>query len=168
MVIYIVTSGAYSSYGINSVFSTREKAETYIKNMPHKDDTERIEEFTVDEEDCAMVHVIYSATIRLKDGVITRKGSVEHYGSKAELEQPRSWSVPHHPVPEHLQNIVESFVEVSSLVSQEHAVKLAVEHRQRWLREKSAQEVYKMTGHDPSCGTLDDRNFCTCGFDLQF
>ena len=45
--IYIVTSGEYSDYFINAVFSTKEKAEEYIQQ--HGTDY-RIEEYVVDEE----------------------------------------------------------------------------------------------------------------------
>lgn len=45
--IYIVTSGEYSEYGINAVFSTKEKANAYIQ----QNGTEyNIEEYILDEE----------------------------------------------------------------------------------------------------------------------
>ena len=45
--IYIVTSGEYSDYRIDAVFSTRELAEDYIQ---HNGTDYRIEEYNLDEE----------------------------------------------------------------------------------------------------------------------
>lgn len=47
MKIYIVTSGEYSDYGIDAVFSTKEKADEYIQQ--HGTDY-HIEEYDLDEE----------------------------------------------------------------------------------------------------------------------
>ena len=44
--VFIVTSGEYSDYGINAVFSTRELAEQYLDT---KDDDYGIEEYDLDE-----------------------------------------------------------------------------------------------------------------------
>ena len=45
--VYIVTSGSYSDYRIECVFSTREKAEEYLQ---YHDDEYRIEKYAIDEE----------------------------------------------------------------------------------------------------------------------
>lgn len=45
--IYIVTSGDYSDYSINAVFSTKEKAEEYVQQ--HGTDY-RVEDYDIDEE----------------------------------------------------------------------------------------------------------------------
>ena len=51
--IYIVTSGEYSDYGINAVFSSRELAEKYIELQTRVGywyfEVPRIEEYTLDE-----------------------------------------------------------------------------------------------------------------------
>ena len=44
--IYIITSGEYSDYDINMVFSTKELAEEFIQ---HNGDDYRIEEYNIDE-----------------------------------------------------------------------------------------------------------------------
>ncbi len=36
-VVYMVTSGYYSDYGVNGIFTTREKAEEFIKMFPGED-----------------------------------------------------------------------------------------------------------------------------------
>lgn len=55
--IYVVTSGEYSDYGIRAIFTTREKAEAYVawKNGPEDEDVwdgseYRIEEYEEDSE----------------------------------------------------------------------------------------------------------------------
>ena len=45
--VYIVTSGCYSDYSIDAVFSTREAAEAYIGTKTNRD----IEEWQVDTEE---------------------------------------------------------------------------------------------------------------------
>ena len=45
--VYVVTSGSYSDYRIECVFSTREKAEEYLQ---YHDDEYRIEKYAIDEE----------------------------------------------------------------------------------------------------------------------
>ena len=45
--IYIITSGDYSDYSIEAVFSTREKAEEYLQ---YHDDEYRIEEYELDKD----------------------------------------------------------------------------------------------------------------------
>jgi len=51
MTVYIVTSGEYSDYGINVVFSTREKADAYVKihNRGGPYDSAGVEEYEVDD-----------------------------------------------------------------------------------------------------------------------
>jgi hypothetical protein len=48
--VYVVTSGQYSDYGINAIFSTRERALDYIQafDTSHKYDTMNIEEHELD------------------------------------------------------------------------------------------------------------------------
>lgn len=46
--VYIVTEGEYDYYCIIGVFSTKEKAEEYIRRYPWRDC--RIEEYPIDED----------------------------------------------------------------------------------------------------------------------
>ena len=46
--IYIVTSGTYSDYHIDGIFSTQELAEAYIKQFQDKWDKMEVEEWTLD------------------------------------------------------------------------------------------------------------------------
>jgi hypothetical protein len=50
VIVYLVTSGWYSSYDVEAVFSAREKAEEYMtSDRPEYHEPPRIEEFEVDE-----------------------------------------------------------------------------------------------------------------------
>lgn len=59
--VYIVTSGEYSDYGIRTVFSTREKAEEWIKAWVPTEyrgsEEYRIEEYAVDAEPMPTPHI---------------------------------------------------------------------------------------------------------------
>ena len=60
MKVYIVTSGAYSDYEIDAVFSTREMAEKYIAtNNTHDYPYEYIEEYEVDSNEVITNNIIY-------------------------------------------------------------------------------------------------------------
>lgn len=61
--IYIVTSGEYSDYSIEAVFSTKNKAESYIQQHGTG---YRIEEYDLDEE-VEKKTQIWSVTFNLKD-----------------------------------------------------------------------------------------------------
>lgn len=46
--IYVVTCGSYSSYGIEAIFSTRKLAQAFIDGIMNPYDTMRIEEWELD------------------------------------------------------------------------------------------------------------------------
>ena len=46
--IYIVTSGEYSNYAIDAIFSTEELAKKYIDDNPDEWQEQRIEEWEID------------------------------------------------------------------------------------------------------------------------
>jgi len=75
MKIYIVTSGAYSDYHINAVFSTKENAERYNK-IHASGDFEDIEEFEVD-EDMALMNRIRDEKITIYLVCMDRDGNVK-------------------------------------------------------------------------------------------
>lgn len=64
---YIVTSGEYSDYSIDGVFSTQEKAEAYIAHWPDGYRECRLEIFTVDHMVAKPGYLFYSLTMR-EDG----------------------------------------------------------------------------------------------------
>ena len=81
MKIYIVTSGEYSDYHINAVFSTKENAERYNK-IHASGDFEDIEEFEVD-EDMALMNRIRDEKITIYLICMDRNGNVKE--TKKEL-----------------------------------------------------------------------------------
>ena len=61
--VYIVTSGEYSDYHIDAVFTTREKAEQFcaVHNTCERySNFYNIEEYDVDESDCTKAEVVYA------------------------------------------------------------------------------------------------------------
>lgn len=74
MKIYIVTSGEYSDYGIDSVYSNKENAEKYIKLYPSI--RYEIEEFDVDEE-MALINKIRDEEITIYLVSMFRNGNIE-------------------------------------------------------------------------------------------
>lgn len=69
MKVFIVTSGSYSDYHIEAVFSTKEKAEEYINNQCD-DDVNDIEEYEMDEP-CERKTSIYWCSVDTKTNKIT-------------------------------------------------------------------------------------------------
>ena len=82
MKIFIVTSGEYSDYGINAVFSTKENAEKYIGTIYSSDRIE-IEEWGVD-EDMALINKIRSGEIAVYMVSMFKNGNIE----KIKKEEP--------------------------------------------------------------------------------
>lgn len=82
MKVYLVSSGEYSSYGINCVFSTKEKAEEYI-NLSieygnYNKDYFDIEEYDLDPE----IKIPHNYKFKYFYTVYTDKeGNISHYGS---------------------------------------------------------------------------------------
>ena len=74
MKIYIVTSGAYSDYRINAVFSTKENAEKFTKLYGVGDYD--IEEFEVDDE-MALINRIIDEKITIYLVCMDRDGNIK-------------------------------------------------------------------------------------------
>ena len=125
MTVYIVFEGAYSDRCSLGVFSTREKAETYIAEAKITDDSE-IEEHTVDEFDGAVIRDYWvthldPTTGEVRDATSWRGRKMASPTARG-MVAPPEWNGPR-------------CVSVYSFVSQDHARKLAVEEYQRRLRE---------------------------------
>jgi len=75
MKVYIVTSGAYSDYQINAIFSTKENAERYNK-IYASGDFEDIEEFEVDDE-MALINRIIDEKITIYLVCMDRDGNIK-------------------------------------------------------------------------------------------
>lgn len=61
--IYVVTCGDYSDYGIDAMFSTREKAEKYMEHSVDFSGSMRIEEYVLDSEEPDMSEKLYEVRI---------------------------------------------------------------------------------------------------------
>lgn len=129
--IYLVTDGEYSDYSIYGAFSSREKAQQYIDARNAPDTCWRlsganIEEWEIDEGLSERLHTRWRIGLALGNGeVVEPARSNESWGLPANGVEGIS-SVPCH------QN--RGIVRAESVESAEHAMKLAVEARQKWLR----------------------------------
>ena len=87
--VFIVTSGRYSDYQIEAVFSTREKAEAYI-NAKGTDNSWAVNEWDVDTESTECHDAIYDISINNIYGNITINGRSEQgYGWDYEFDVER-------------------------------------------------------------------------------
>ena len=121
-IVYAVTSGSYSDYSIHGLFSTKEKASSYIEN--NKEELwgpGEIEEWTLDEREHYTVKTIWACDLDTKSGDLKKewdhnKSCGSRY-TKTGVGAYETWA--------------------HSSVSPEHARKLAAEARQKMLRERS-------------------------------
>lgn len=126
MKLYVVTSGSYSDYPINCIFSNKEKADTYASNIYDG----RVEEWNLDE--FAEYEPMMRYTSRISnDGTIQRCAPDKCMGMKNQ----RADNVIVYTSPDNRPSTY--ILHTSSYISQEHADKLAIEKRQEILREKA-------------------------------
>ena len=71
---YVVTSGDYSDYSIERVFSTREMAEDFCDRH---DDSYRVEEYDVDEDLPPRETQVFKVSISLNDGEANVEGTAD-------------------------------------------------------------------------------------------
>ncbi len=128
--IFLVTAGCYSDFSIYGAFSTKENAQAYIdKRIADGNgfgDAANIEEWGIDAGLKEKKHLRYFVGMFLDDGaVIEGPHTQESFGIPANSIDGIT-AVPFH------KN--RPLVRVISIKSAEHAMKLAVEARQKWLR----------------------------------
>lgn len=138
MKVYIVTQGEYSDYSIQAAFSTREKAEEYRAAKPSE---YRIEEYELDSEPPRVYGPRWGVALRL-DG-----SRDERYCFHAESEEQTEIRRQGERGSGHTSagfyderrtkgdGLAFGWFSGVSYVSAEHAMKLAVEQRQKALRE---------------------------------
>lgn len=144
MKVYVVERGCYSDRYVSGVFSSLEMAEADIAlRTEGKRSTWNSEgdvtEYEMDEEVGDVKRPLWRAYIDLDTGEIKLMGSHMHYGKPSERSQaPKEndcrASTQMSPWGWHFGRL---YGEAYSFVSQEHAVKLAVEFRQLRMRERS-------------------------------
>jgi len=135
--VFVITHGSYSSYTIHAVFSSRKLAQEFLGKLKAADDYRadgEIEVWELDKETDVKVLEVWRCGILLDTGEVKEKpymnvkverrfrGRVIQSATKIPLYQNRRMS------------------RVESTVSAKHCLKLAVEERQRWLREGKALE----------------------------
>lgn len=129
--VYVVTSGSYSGYGIEAIYSTLERAEAH----PHADcgDDLRIEEYVLDQfpDTGPSRRTWWSCRIDLETGEVTRELAGEY---PVATFHARSGDTEWHSVYENARHR-DVAATATSYVSADHARKLAIEARQGWLRE---------------------------------
>src|SRR5436190_8000413 len=120
MTIYIVTEGTYSDYHIEGAFSSRERADEYVKIREGEKYRYEVsvEEYELDEELKKSYITIYKIRVLLHDGRVDKEWEDRGYFK------------------DNYSNKVIFRTEAigESVISKEHALKLAIEARQEWLR----------------------------------
>jgi hypothetical protein len=131
--VYVVTSGSYSDFGINAMFSTREKAEEYMGG--HPDQFNDIQEYELDTEPPRLFGTCWMKALRL-DGSVYEFGSwnmiLEVDEECRQGERGKGWTTCFDGM--HCAHDQGWFCG-KSFVSDEHALKLAIEQRQKAQRE---------------------------------
>ncbi len=127
MKIYVVTGGSYSDYHIEAVFTTKELAEAFVnghdkeKNAYGNDSDIEIEEWDADVSPKGFFQKVWQVWLDIKTGNMSNVPTFEFE------VKPRDYS------DAHLNGADGIYAE--SVVSADHAIKIAAEERQRLLRE---------------------------------
>jgi hypothetical protein len=140
--VYIVTDGEYSDYHIVGVFSTREIAESVLRACY----ADGVEEHEVDSKIVldAEFGPIYTVEILLEEGKINKHFTCTGTRSRTSAE---IFHVPYASFINCLGCLIEESERliVRSPFSSEHAEKIAVESRQKWLRNGNKWEERECT-----------------------
>lgn len=118
MKVYVAFAGDYSGRGVTAVFSDKAKAEECSGD---------VEEHELDELAASTMRAVYEVRLRMDDGAMAASFVTMSFG-------PSNFC---------LSDVVGKFTKSTTLArgqsstSKEHALKLAAEARQSWLRECS-------------------------------
>src|SRR6266850_1930908 len=137
MIIYLVSTGDYSDYHVVGAFSTKEKA---LEAFPSKD--YGIEEYELDKPTVVLKRV-YSDVIAISDGSRWIGSTPDHDGTTHFASKLDEVDIGFRGKYDFLQwdwpkSHGTSHVYAKSVISQEHATKLAAEGRQAFLRNDKA------------------------------
>lgn len=130
MTVYLVTSGCYSDYRVDAAFSSRKIAQNYIDKRLEKDHSYRdsgIEEYEIDALAKSEHFDVWYVRMWLDDGSVIWKNQQSVFEPKyrSRLDN-RGGTYSDRPI-----------IDATSSVSEEHAIKIAAEERQRYLREQA-------------------------------
>lgn len=136
MKVYVVTTGNYSDYGIEGIFSTEEKANEFMEALEDERDWNAIAEWDMDD----------AAGTKIKDGhspwrvLILRDGTVEEAKIGNELdrygirESSEVWKRSKLPLWTRENPDIQDCLNVKCLAkSAEHAIKIASEKRAQFI-----------------------------------
>jgi hypothetical protein len=127
--VYVLTEGKFSDNHIIGIFSTREGAEKVRAGST--DTSVKVEEWTLDAVTDLEWGTVWHADIRLGDGLARQRYEEERFRHPAAADVRFYHDYANAPF----------IIEVRSPVSAEHALKVAVEKRQEWLRTKELKET---------------------------
>lgn len=129
MTVYVLTTGFYSDYTIRGVFSTRELAQVAAEMWKKIGNYgEEIAAYTVDESADPVIKDSWCITLRMKDGKVEQN----YPGGKVVVARAARGTCSNPPIGGRVQ--------ACSYVSAKHAMKLAVECRQRILRQATERD----------------------------
>ena len=130
--VYIVTSGSYSSYSIDAVFATKEEADQFVGGASDYD----IEEWKLGMPEEGPPRPFYRVYLDAETGNesanYVRNCSWEQNKERPFYVSEFQARVSVNPYTPYMATIIMA----ESAESYEHALKLAAEHRQAWLRKK--------------------------------
>jgi hypothetical protein len=142
MTVYVVCSGEYSSYHIDAIFSDVRLAEEFRDKMANSTSFEHsspeIEEWELDKEKDARTERTFRASINLETGALEEQTDVEviKHDKLSEVTREYAGIEGAYGHTEWRRAIARS------TKSQQHANKIVVELRQRWLREKTDAHLW--------------------------
>ena len=134
MTVYVLTSGEYSDYSITAVFSSKQLAEQYIAKTNEKYRDWNIEEWVLDEEVLAQNIQVWHVGIALDTGEVLEQTEFIRLLSRPFRGRVAQTNI---KVPFYGGRLM---TRVESGVSGEHALKLAYEARQKYLRNEAFSE----------------------------
>lgn len=117
--VFVLSYGCYSDETIFGIFSTRKAAEDVVAKSDGSYEWNEVIEYTLDEQVGSLCVNGYHVAIDLVTGETWRQFETREF----------------FPNGSPLVSLREPGVFVTSPESWEHAIKIAVEHRQKWLRE---------------------------------
>jgi len=129
--VYMVTAGCYSDYGVKGLFTTRAKAEEYIRKCKGSDacsekDFNEIVEWPLNRELQECEFTRWSVGIMLDDGSVAEGPHEQQYWGIPESKSYIAENVPFYKG--------RGIARAESHKSKEHALKVAIEARQEYLR----------------------------------
>jgi hypothetical protein len=133
MKVWLATAGCYSDFSVIGVFSTRKAAEE-VSRMSHDGNNPAC--YEVDELEGGSRKDKFYCHLEMKTGKVVNQGVTQGYQVVPKNTRVGSPAYLFGPVPQH-----NTIINAESYVSAKHALKLAIEYRQKLLRKKTEPHV---------------------------